>query len=154
MARGARQAKQARHTPPGNPQMTMTPTQPAVPVAPADELAQLTAPEEFRRAIVKDPYASIYRFDFDAARGATPIDASTLPVGDDVVPRSGYYFDIDGLVVDYYRAGLRFPKLAAVDGAGGRFLFVTDRRDATISDLLWIILRRGWEGNVLEIHVR
>jgi hypothetical protein len=118
-----------------------------------DELAELRAPEEFRRAIVKDPYASIYRFDFDAVRGG-PIDPASLIPGGDVVPRSGYYFDLDGEVVDYYREGSNFPHLAPVSGAGGRFMFVTDRIDATTSDLRFIILRRGWDGDVKEIGIR
>jgi hypothetical protein len=33
-------------------------------------------------------------------------------------------------------------------------LFVTDRRSATTSDLRWIVLRRGWDGDVKEIHIR
>lgn len=131
------------------------PTAPGKPATePVDELTQATAPEEFRRAITKDPYASIYRFDYDAARGAEPIDAAALPVGGDEVPRDGYYFDLDGVVVNFYRAGTIFPKYAPISGAGGRFFFVTNNRNATTSDLLWIILRRGWEGNVLDIHVQ
>jgi hypothetical protein len=122
--------------------------------APADDLTQATAPEEFRRAITKDPYASIYRFDYDAARGAEPIDAAALPIGGDDVPRDGYYFDLDGVVVNYYRAGTLFPKYAPIAGAGGRYFFVTNNRNATTSDLLWIILRSGWQGNVLDIHVQ
>jgi hypothetical protein len=118
-----------------------------------DELAQLKAPEEFRRAIVRDPYASIYRFDFDAVRGG-PIDPATLHAGGSVVPRNGYYFDLDGEVANLYRAGEVFPHLAPVSGAGGRFMFITDRRDATASDLRYIILRRGWGGNVKEIVIR
>jgi hypothetical protein len=41
-----------------------------------------------------------------------------------------------------------------VRGAGGEFIFVTDRRDATASDLRYIILRRGWGGNVKDIIIR
>jgi hypothetical protein len=122
--------------------------------APADDLTQATAPEEFRRAITKDPFASTYRFDFDAARGSEPIDAATLPVGGDHVLRDGYYFDLDGVVVNYYRSGTIFPKYAPISGAGGRYFFVTNNRNATTSDLLWIILRSGWGGNVLDIHVQ
>jgi hypothetical protein len=118
-----------------------------------DELAALTAPEEFRRATVKDPYASIYRFDFDAVRGG-PIDPASLYAGGTVVPLSGYYFDLDGDTVNYYREGTLFPHLAPVAGAGGRFMFVTDRRDATASDLRYIILRRGYPGDVKEIFIR
>lgn len=118
-----------------------------------DELAELSAPEEFRRAIVRDPYASIYRFDFDAARGG-PIDPNTLIPGGDAVPLSGYYVDVDGNTVRYYREGDVFPHLAPVAGHGGRFLFVTDRRNATTSDLRYIILRRGWPGDVRDIIVR
>lgn len=118
-----------------------------------DELSQLRAPEEFRRAIVRDPYASIFRFDFDAARGG-PIDPSTLYPGGSVVPLDGYYFDLDGEVAKLYHAGDRFPHLAPVSGAGGRYMFVTDRRDATASDLRFIILRRGWVGDVKNIVIR
>jgi hypothetical protein len=118
-----------------------------------DELAALTAPEEFRRAIVKDPYASIYRFDFDAVRGG-PIDPASLYAGGTSVPLSGYYFDLDGDTVKYYYEGEIFPHLAPVAGAGGRFMFVTDRRDSTASDLRFIILRRGYSGDVKEIGIR
>ena len=134
------------------PQPKAAPPTPSTP--PADDLTQATAPEEFRRAITKDPYASIYRFDFDAARGTEPIAAGALPVGGVPVPHDGYYFDLDGVVVDYYRAGTIFPKYAPISGAGGRYFFVSNNRNATTSDLLWIILRRGWEGNVRDIHVR
>jgi hypothetical protein len=119
----------------------------------AEDLTQLRAPEEFRRAIVKDPYASIYRFDFDAARGPRPIPVENLPRGGDPVLVSGYYFDLDGQVINWYRAGDVFPKYAPGRGPGGRYFFLTDRRDATVADLLWIVLRAGWEGNVLDIHV-
>jgi hypothetical protein len=118
-----------------------------------DELSQLRAPEEFRRAIVRDPYASIYRFDYDAVRGG-PIDPATVYAGGTIVPLDGYYFDLDGAVVAFYRAGDVFPHLAPVRGAGGEFIFVTDRRDATASDLRYIILRRGWGGNVKDIIIR
>jgi hypothetical protein len=119
----------------------------------SEDLTQLRAPEEFRRAIVKDPYASIYRFDFDAARGPQPIPIDSLPLGGEPVPRSGFYFDLDGPVINYYRAGMVFPRDAPGRGPGGHFLFVTDRRDATVADLLWIVLRAGWGGDVLDIHV-
>jgi len=119
----------------------------------AEDLTQLHAPEEFRRAIVKDPYASIYRFDFDAARGPNPIQLDSLPRGGQAVPRSGFYFDLDGLVINYYRGGSLFPKYAPGRGPGGHFFFVTDRRDATVADLLWIVLRAGWGGNVMDLHV-
>ena len=139
-------------SPEPRPAATATRTSAAEP--PANDLSQATAPEEFRRAITKDPYASIYRFDHDAARGRTPIDPATLPRGGDSVPHDGYYFDLDGVVVDYYRSGAIFPKYAPSSGAGGRFFFVTNNRNATTSDLLWIILRSGWQGNVLDIFVR
>ena len=118
-----------------------------------DELSQERAPEEFKRAIVRDPFASTFRFDFDATRGG-PIDADSLYQGGTTVLLDAFYFDIDGEVVDWYRKGDRFPHLSPVAGAGGRFLFITDRRNATTSDLRWIILRRGWEGDVKEVHVR
>jgi hypothetical protein len=118
-----------------------------------DELSQETAPEEFKRAIVKDPFASTFRFDFDAARGG-PIDPATLMAGEARVPRSGFYFDLDGEVVDWYSEGEIFPHMGPVAGQGGRYLFVTDRRSATTSDLRWIVLRRGWDGDVKEIHIR
>lgn len=118
-----------------------------------DELSQLRAPEEFRRAIVRDPYASIYRFDYDAVRGG-PIEEASLYTGGSRVPLDGYYFDLDGEVVKYYREVDMFPHLAPVSGAGGRFMFVTDRRDATASDLRFIILRRGWGGDVKNIVIR
>jgi hypothetical protein len=118
-----------------------------------DDLSKLTAPEEFRRVITRDPFASTYRFDFDAYRGG-PIDPASLYAGGSVVPLSGYYFDLDGEVVNYYNEGERFPHLAPGSGSGGRFLFVTDRRNATTSDLRFIILRRGWEGNVRKLNVR
>lgn len=117
------------------------------------DYAQLTAPEEFRRAIVKDPYASIYSFDFDAVRGA-PLDPATLVAGGSIVKRSGYYFDIDGGVIDWYREGNAFPHRAPGAPGNGRFLFLTDRRSATTSDLRFIVLRLGWDGDVRVIHIR
>lgn len=118
-----------------------------------DELSQEKAPDEFKRAIVRDPFASTFRFDFDAMRGG-PIDTGSLYAGGTVVPLSAFYFDIDGEVVNWYNEGDRFPHISPVVGRGGRFLFITDRRNATTSDLRWIILRRGWEGDVKEVHVR
>lgn len=118
-----------------------------------DELSQERAPEEFKRAIVRDPFASTFRFDFDATRGG-PIDLSTLYAGGTTVPLNGFYFDLDGEVVNWYHEGDRFPHLSPVVGRGGRYLFITDRRNATTSDLRWIILRRGWEGDVKEVHIR
>src|SRR4051794_13264911 len=70
-----------------------------------NDLTQLRAPDEFRRAIVKDPYASIYRFDYDAVRGPNPIPDSATVAGGQPIPRSGYYFDLDGEVIDWYREG-------------------------------------------------
>ena len=118
-----------------------------------DELSQEKAPDEFKRAIVRDPFASTFRFDFDAMRGG-PIDASALYAGGTTVPLDGFYFDIDGEVVNWYHQGDRFPHISPVVGRGGRYLFITDRRNATTSDLRWIILRRGWEGDVKDVHVR
>ena len=118
-----------------------------------DELSQETAPEEFKRAIVRDPFASTFRFDFDAMRGEA-IDTGALYTGGTTVFLSAYYFDIDGKVVNWYHQSDRFPHLSPVAGAGGRYLFITDRRSATTSDLRWIILRRGWEGDVKEVHIR
>jgi len=119
-----------------------------------NDLTQLSAPDEFRRAIVKDPYASIYRFDYDAVRGENPIPDSATVAGGSAIPRSGYYFDLDGEVIDWYRQGDMFPNLAPNSGNGGRFYFVTDRRSATTSDLRWIVLRSGWGGDVRELHIR
>jgi hypothetical protein len=118
-----------------------------------DDISKLTAPEEFRRAIVRDPFASSYRFDFDAYRGAPP-DPSMLYRGRTEVPLSGYYLDLDGEVVNYYNAGTLFPHLAPGAGTGGRFLFLTDRRTATTSDLRFMALRRGWDGNVRKLIIR
>lgn len=118
-----------------------------------DELSQEKAPAEFKRAIVRDPFASTFRFDFDAMRG-DPIDPGALYAGGTTVPLSAYYFDIDGEVVNWYHQGEPFPHISPVAGRGGRFLFITDRRDATTSDLRWIILRRGWEGDIKEVHIR
>lgn len=117
-----------------------------------DELAGTTAPDEFKRAIVRDPYASIFRFDFDAFRGT--LDSSLIFEGKSVVPLSGYYLDLDGTVINYYQEGTLFPHLAPTSDKHGRFLFLTDRRDATTSDLRFIALRRGWEDDVRNIHIR
>jgi hypothetical protein len=119
-----------------------------------NDLTQLRAPEEFLRAVIKDPYASTYRFDFDAVRGAQPIPDSATTPGGSAVPRAGYYFDLDGMVIDWYRAGDVFPNLAPGTSDGGRFFFLTDRRDATTTDLRWILLRAGWEGNVRDVPIR
>jgi hypothetical protein len=117
-------------------------------------LGDLTAPEEFRRAIVRDPFNNSFRFDFDAARGETPIDPARLLPGGSAVPHSGYYFDLDGPVIDYYRAGDIFPKHSPATDSGGRYFFLTDRRGATTSDLRYMVLRAGWPGDVREIHLR
>ncbi len=117
-----------------------------------DELAATTAPDEFKRAIVRDPYASIFRFDFDAFRGT--LDPSLIFEGKTVVPLSGYYLDLDGAVINYYPEGTLFPHLAPGSDSRGRFLFLTDRREATTSDLRFIALRRGWEDDVRNIHIR
>jgi hypothetical protein len=118
-----------------------------------DDLSQEKAPDEFKRAIVSDPFANTFRFDFDAMRGG-PIDTGSLYAGGTTVPLSAFYFDIDGEVVNWYHEGDRFPHISPVVGRGGRYLFITDRRNATTSDLRWIILRRGWEGDVKDVHVR
>lgn len=119
----------------------------------AEDLSQLRAPEEFRRAIVRDPFYNTYRYDFDAARGHEPIPDSALIAGGEEVPRSGYYFDLDGPVVNFYSQGDRFPKYSPGSEPGGRFFFLTDRRDATTSDLRFMVLRAGWEGDVKDVHV-
>lgn len=118
-----------------------------------DELVQATAPEEFKRAILHDPYSGRFKFDYEAARGG-PINVDALPRGGQTVERAGYYFDLDGAVLDWYRAGDTFPALAPTRNSSGHFLFITDRRDATTSDLRWILLRRGWDGNVKDAHIR
>jgi hypothetical protein len=119
-----------------------------------DELSQETAPDEFKRAIVRDPFASTFRFDFDAMRG-DPANENDLYPGGSTVPLSGFYFDYDGEVVNWYNEGDRFPHLSPVAGAGGRYQFITDRRNATTSDLRWIILRRGWGGgDIRDVHIR
>ncbi|MCC6936427.1 MAG: hypothetical protein IT333_07930 [Thermomicrobiales bacterium] len=116
-----------------------------------DEISKLTAPEAFRNAITMDPFASTYTFDYDAYRGA-PIDpADTYPGGTEV-PLSGFYLDIDGAVIDYYNEGDLFPHLGPGGGPGGHYVFLTDRRNATVSDLRFMALRRGWQGNVRELH--
>jgi hypothetical protein len=119
----------------------------------AEEISQLRAPEEFRRAIVRDPFNSTFRYDFDAARGATPIPDSALIQGGAAVPRTGFYFDLDGPIVKYYRVGVEFPKFSPTQQPGGRFFFLTDRLDATTSDLKYMVLRAGWDGDVREIIV-
>lgn len=115
-----------------------------------DEIAQLTAPEEFRLAITMDPYSSIYTFDYDAYRGA-PIDLASTYAGGTAVPLSGYYIDVTGAVIDYFNEGELFPHLGP-GGAGGHYVFLTDRRGALVSDLRFMALRRGWAGNVRELH--
>lgn len=128
--------------------MSETPRSNPTPVI--DEIAQSTAPEEFRLAITMDPYASIYTFDYDAYRG-DPIDPASTYEGGTVVPLSGYYIDIDGAVIDFYNEGDLFPHLTP-GGGNGRYVFLTDRRNATVSDLRFMALRRGWSGNVRELH--
>lgn len=119
----------------------------------SEDLGQLRAPEEFRRAIVRDPFYNTFRFDFDAARGPNPIPESALVPGGSPVPRSGFYFDLDGPTVKYYREGEIFPKYSPGSEPGGRFFFLTDRLDATTSDLKYMVLRAGWEGDVKEVIV-
>ena len=121
--------------------------------AAVEDISQLRAPEEFRRAIVRDPFNSTYRYDFDAARGENPIPEAELVRGGAGVPRDGYYFDLDGPTINYYRGGDIFPKYSPGSEPGGRFFFLTDRRDATTSDLKYMVLRAGWGGDVKEIHV-
>ena len=119
-----------------------------------EELANLTAPDAFRLAIVRDPSARVHRLDQDAMRGdPSIIDASKCPAGGDPVPRDGYYLDLEGNVIDYYRAGTLFPKYGAVKGAGGRFFLLTDRTSAAISDLLYIALRAGYPGDIRSIEI-
>ncbi len=121
--------------------------------ADAEDLSQIRAPEEFRRAIIRDPYSNRFRFDYDAARGETPIPESELAHGGEAVPRSGFYFDLDGPTIDYFRFGEIFPKYSPGSEPGGRFFYLTDRRDATTSDLKYTVLRAAWEGDVREIIV-
>ncbi len=128
--------------------MSETPTSNPKPAI--DEIAQLTAPEEFRLAITMDPFSSTYTFDYDAYRGA-PIDPASTCAGGTVVPLSGYYIDIDGAVIDFYNEGDLFPHLTP-GGGNGHYVFLTDRRNATVSDLRFMALRRGWQGNVRELH--
>lgn len=128
-------------------------SRPVAVAADADELAQATAPEEFKRAILHDPYSGRFKFDYEAARGG-PINVDALPQGGDTVSRAGYYFDLDGEVADWYRQGDRFPSMAPGSKSRGHFLYLTNRRDATTSDLRWILLRRGWGGNVKDAHIR
>jgi hypothetical protein len=119
-----------------------------------EELANETAPASFRQAIVRDPSARVHRLDQDALRGEPSlIDPERCPRGGDPVPRDGYYLDLDGNVIKFYRAGTLFPKYGAVAGAGGRFFFITHRRDAAVSDLLYIALRAGYPGDVWSITV-
>lgn len=115
-----------------------------------DEIAQLTAPETFRQAITMDPFSSTYTFDYDAYRGA-PIDLASTFAGSSIVPLSGFYIDVTGSVIDFHNEGDIFPYLGP-GGAGGHYVFLTDRRNATVSDLRFMALRRGWAGNVRELH--
>lgn len=119
-----------------------------------EEEAALEAPETFRQAIQRDPYAGIYKFDQNALRGDVPIRREDCLDGGTVVPKSGYYLDLDGSFIDYYKEGNVFPKYSPVAGAGGKFFFITDRRDATKSDLLYILLRVGYQGDIMKIAVQ
>lgn len=116
-----------------------------------EEEAALEAPATFRQAIVRDPSSGVYRFDQDSLRGETPILPEDCLLGGDPVPKSGYYLDLDGKFIDWHHEGDLFPKYGPVAGAGGKFFFVTDRRNAPKSDLLYIILRAGYQGNIKEI---
>lgn len=116
-----------------------------------EEEAAQEAPVSFRQAIMKDPYAGIFKFDQNALRGDNPINPLDCPVGGDVVPKSGYWVDLDGKFIDYYHEGNLFPKYGPVAGAGGRFFFITDRRNATKSDMLYILLRAGYQGDIMKL---
>jgi hypothetical protein len=119
-----------------------------------EEEAAQEAPATFRQAIMRDPYAGVFKFDQDSLRGEVPIVPEDCPTGGDPVPRSGFYLDLEGKVIDYYHEGNIFPKYGPVAGAGGRFFFVTDRRGVAESDLLYIILRAGYQGDIMEIASR
>jgi hypothetical protein len=119
-----------------------------------EELAGAEAPESFRQAVMRDPSAGVYRFDQDALRGETSIDPSRCPTGGDPVPRDGYYLDLDGNVINYYREGDRFPKYGPVAGPGGHFFWLTGRPGVTVSDLLYIALRAGYQGDVHSIMTK
>lgn len=116
-----------------------------------EEEAAQEAPATFKQAIIRDPYSGVFRFDQETLRGETPINPEDCLTGGEVVPRSGYYLDLDGKYIDYHHEGNLFPKYSPVRGAGGHFFFVTDRRGVPISDLLYIILRAGYQGDILEI---
>ncbi len=117
----------------------------------SEEEAALQAPVTFKQAIMRDPYAGVFRFDQETLRGEVPINPADCLVGGDIVPKSGYYLDLDGKFIDYYHAGNEFPKYSPVAGAGGKFFFITNRRGVPKSDLLYIILRSGYQGDILEI---
>lgn len=119
-----------------------------------EEEAAQEAPATFRQAIMRDPYAGVFKFDQETLRGEVPIIPEDCPAGGEIVPKSGYWLDLDGKFIDYYKEGDLFPKYGPVAGAGGRFFFVTDRRNATKSDLLYIILRAGYQGNIMELAAR
>ena len=119
-----------------------------------EEEAALEAPATFRQAIMRDPYAGVFRFDQDTLRGEVPIDPDDCLPGGSPVPKSGYYLDLDGKFIDYHHEGNLFPKYSPVAGAGGKFFFITDRRSAAKSDLLYIILRAGYQGDIMEIAVQ
>lgn len=116
-----------------------------------EEEAAQEAPASFRAGITRDPYASIHKFDQNTLRGETPIILDDCPTGGDVVPKSGYWVDLEGKVINYYHEGNIFPKYGPVAGAGGRFFYVTGRRNATTSDMLYIILRAGYQGDIMEL---
>jgi hypothetical protein len=119
-----------------------------------EEEAALEAPATFKQAIIRDPYSGVFRFDQETLRGEIPIDPADCLSGGDMVPKSGYYLDLEGKFIDYYREGNLFPKYSPVRGAGGKFFFITGRRDAPKSDLLYIILRAGYQGDIMEIASR
>lgn len=119
-----------------------------------DEEAALEAPETFRQAIMRDPYAGVFKFDQDTFRGDVPIDPEQCLRGGTPVPKSGYWVDLDGRFINYYYEGDLFPKYSAVSGVGGRFFFITARRGAPKSDLLYILLRSGYPGDIKELAAR
>lgn len=120
----------------------------------SEEEAAMEAPATFRQAIMRDPYSGLFRLDQDSLRGEPLIRPEDCLPGDSVVPKSGYYVDLDGKFIDWYHEGNRFPKYSPVAGAGGRFFFITSRRDAPTSDLLYILLRAGYPGDIMQVAVQ